>query len=500
MASLYESFLNYFNLESKKPQQQPKSEKKINESFLPDSGALWGQGMFWGDYMNRVGTFGYDSFAPITNSSDRINGFDFPYYYSLADLQRYVANSRYVAKTNCYAQGLLNGLSSYVLGSNGITFNVKCDDPELQKLVTDLLNEWYKRNNFDTLQVELYERSIVDGEYFIRKFFQKDGFLKIRTIEPEHIQIPAGQDPLACSLGILCEPDDPQTVLGYGVYHYRGTNEASEIILVDANEIIHDKKNVTASMKRGIPTFVFDTGNAFIAASKLARNIATLATTQSSVAFIRQHAMATQAQVQDFVDTQSSSNIPPYPFIGTPAAFQGNAFMGNGTILDMPKSLEYKDPPSATNIQAYIETLNMALRECGRKFNCPEWFVSGKGDSINFASSLTTESPFLRSILKQQKDFKETVAKIITAVIQNFAICDLIPINYKQYNLEVDLICPSVQTREQDKEANMNKVYLDMGIKSPQTICGEIGLDYAKERANFEALKQTKSDEEEKSL
>jgi hypothetical protein len=46
----------------------------------------------------------------------------------------------------------------------------------------------------------------------------------------------------------------------------------------------------------------------------------------------------------------------------------------------------------------------------------------------------------------------------------------------------------------------MNKVYLDMGIKSPQTIAGEIGLDYAKERANFEALKQTKSDEEEKSL
>jgi len=446
---------------------------------------------------------GYNAFAPIANTSDRNNGLNFPYVYSLADQLTYIANSRYIAQTNPYAVGILNGLSSYVLGAGGITYTVSSDDDDLTKLVDELLQTWWMKNNFDTLQVELYQRGIVDGEYFLRKFPQKDGFLKLRTIEPEHIQIPPDHDILAASMGVVCEPDDPQTVLGYGVYMYRGSKEASTVEFVDADEIIHDKKGVTAAMKRGLPCFIFDTGLAFMNAAKLARNITTLSTIQSSVAFIRQHAAATQSQVQDFIDSQNTNAAPPYPQWAASSAFSGNGFYAAGTILDMPKALEYKDPPSAGNVGSYIEALNMCLRECGRRWNAPEWLISGKGDSINFASSLTTESPFLRSVLKEQKDFKETVQKIMTAVIQNFAVADLIPINYKQYNLKVELVAPSVETREYLKESQLNKTYLEMGIKSPQTIAAEIGVDWRKEQENFASLReqqQKNDDNKEKTV
>ena len=492
MATFYENMKNYFFGKQEK-------QKKLNEGYVADSGGLWGPNMLWTDYYNRSVTtpMGYNAFAPIANTSDRNNGLNFPYVYSLADQLTYIANSRYIAQTNPYAVGIMNGLSSYVLGAKGITYTVSSDDDNLTELVHELLKTWWMKNNFDTLQVELFNRSIVDGEYFLRKFPQSDGFLKLRTIEPEHIQIPVGYDPLAASMGVICEPDDPQTVLGYGVYMYRGSQDASVTEFVDADEIIHDKKGVTAAMKRGLPSFIFDTGLAFMNAAKLARNITTLSTIQSSVAFIRQHAAATQAQVQDFIDSQNTNAAPPYPQWAASSAFSGNGFYAAGTILDMPKALEYKDPPSAGNIDRYIEALNMCLRECGRKWNAPEWLISGKGDSINFASSLTTESPFLRSILKEQKDFKETVQKIITAVIQNFAVADLIPMNYKQYNLNIELVAPSVETREYLKESQLNKIYLDMGIKSPQTIASEIGLDWNKEQANFESLKKQQEDKAE---
>lgn len=497
MSTIYENFKNLF-FSNEKTKEKPKN-KILNEGFIPDSGGLWGAGMMWNDYYNRsVATpFGYNSFSPIANTSDRLNGFDFPFLYSLADHLTYLANSRYIAKMNPYAVGLVNGLSAYVLGAQGITFTVSSDDEDLTKLVDELLKIWWAKTNFDTLQVELYQRSVIDGEYFLRKFPQPDGFLKLRTIEPEHIQIPIGYDPLAASMGVVCEPDDPQTILGYGVYIYRGTNAVSEIVFTDAEEIIHDKKGVTQSMKRGQPSFTFDTGTAFMNAAKLARNITQLSTIQSSVAFIRQHASATQGQVQDFIDSQNTSSSPPFPQWAGSSSFAGNGAYSTGTILDVPKSLEHVDPPSAGNINSYIEALNMALRECGRKWNVPEWLISGKGDSINFASSLTTESPFLRSILKEQKDFKETVQKIITAVVQNFAVSDLIPLNYKELNLKIDLVSPSVETREYKKEAELNKLYLDMGIKSPQTISAEIGLNWIKEQENFETLKKKSLESEQ---
>ena len=211
MATFYENMRNYFFGNTSKEKTKP-----IKEGYVADSGGLWGPNMLWTDYYNRSVTtsMGYNAFAPIANTSDRNNGLNFPYVYSLADQLTYIANSRYIAQTNPYAVGILNGLSSYVLGAGGITYTVSSDDDDLTKLVDELLQTWWMKNNFDTLQVELYQRGIVDGEYFLRKFPQKDGFLKLRTIEPEHIQIPPDHDILAASMGVVCEPDDPQTVLG----------------------------------------------------------------------------------------------------------------------------------------------------------------------------------------------------------------------------------------------------------------------------------------------
>jgi Tat protein secretion system quality control protein TatD with DNase activity len=86
----------------------------------------------------------------------------------------------------------------------------------------------------------------------------------------------------------------------------------------------------------------------------------------------------------------------------------------------------------------------------------------------------------------------------MTAVVQNMAIADLIPLNYKELGLKIELVTPSVETREYKKEAELNKLYMEMGIKSPQTIAGEIGLNYEREQENFAALRERQQEKETK--
>ena len=59
------------------------------------------------------------------------------------------------------------------------------------------------------------------------------------------------------------------------------------------------------------------------------------------------------------------------------------------------------------------------------------------------------------------------------------------------------------RSREYLKESQLNKTYLEMGIKSPQTIAAEIGVDWRKEQENFASLReqqQKNDDNKEKTV
>lgn len=59
-------------------------------------------------------------------------------------------------------------------------------------------------------------------------------------------------------------------------------------------------------------------------------------------------------------------------------------------------------------------------------------------------------------------------------------------------NLKVTAEACSLQSRDHQKEAEMNRMYLDMGVKSIQTIRSEVGLDNDTEASNINTHANTK--------
>jgi hypothetical protein len=109
--------------------------------------------------------------------------------------------------------------------------------------------------------------------------------------------------------------------------------------------------------------------------------------------------------------------------------------------------------------------------------------VSGKGGEMSHASSLTAESPFLRSCISMQDEYSAFFESIIVAALKNAALAGEIPLDWEE-NVELILTAPSIEVRDKGAEARMNKEYTQMGIKSKRRICSENDWDYEEELDN----------------
>src|SRR3990172_8714761 len=129
---------------------------------------------------------------------------------------------RRLAVTNEFAINGHENRISYIVGP-GHNYQVtvrKCMDAPAD--VTHEVQAWLDRflevNRWRLRQQEIVRRMDRDGEAFLRFFVDLDGMTRIRFVEPEQISTPAHlSNRTAASFGILTEPDDVETVLGYYV-------------------------------------------------------------------------------------------------------------------------------------------------------------------------------------------------------------------------------------------------------------------------------------------
>src|SRR5581483_3975379 len=176
--------------------------------------------------------------------------------------------------------------------------------PQVQAIV----EEFCEINAWSEWEQELFWRSREDGEYFLR-YYPDDELqcLTVRSVEPEQVSttgIPGGANN-EWSFGILTDPDDVQEIYAYNVLylaepadHHNDVREE-----VPAEEMQHYKINVKRLIKRGLSDFSFSTYDALSSAERLRNNLAEGAAVQAALAFIRQHETATQAQIQNFLNT-----------------------------------------------------------------------------------------------------------------------------------------------------------------------------------------------------
>jgi hypothetical protein len=426
---------------------------------------------------------------PLSNPSDRRSGSNFPFWTSESQLAIIRASSRLIVGMNPAAYGLINGLTSYVIGS-GFTYKANKKegadaDDKLVLAVQKVIDRFINDQCWKDMEQELFFRSREDGEAFLRLFPQADGKMQIRTVEPEQVIQPPDSTFEEWSYGIQTPPDDIFDIKAYYIHYTApgGKDSYNGVYgeIVPSDQVIHIKANVKRGIKRGLPDLSFDTLETINLAGKLRRNMGEGAAVQAAIAAVRQHDTASASQVETFVQQaiDYSLNIPMN------GRQQDYTRIDAGSFLDIPKGMNYIPPPGAANASAHLSIHASLLRAAGTRHNAPEWLVSGDASNNNYASSLTAESPFLRNCQRLQSAIQRPFQQVIEASIRNAIEAGRLP-DDTLGKVEISVVPPTVETRNRGEEASSNQVYVNLGVKSRQKVAQELGLDWAKESAQME--------------
>ena len=430
----------------------------------------------------------------ISTANDRRRGDNYPIFRSEQELALLRAPARILCSTNSYAQGLLEGLTSYVVGT-GFTYRVSVredsdDAPHglakvCQRVIDDFTeaSEWYG-GEMPGLEEELFWRSCEDGEFFLLHCERADGGTDVRTAEPEQITQPPGTDQKEWSYGVRTDTEDVQKPLGYW---YTWTGIASDGEEYSPDEVTHYRRNVKRSIKRGLTDFSFDTLDALTGASTLRSNLGDTAAQQAAIVAVMQHQTGTQQDIEKYVDDQSEwDSRDPLTNSSTPTRRNRK-----GQFLDISKNQQYVSGPLAQSSPIHLQVLGACLRGAGVRWNAPEWLVSGDASNNNYASSLTAESPFTKTVQRKQKSLGTAFVRTMWVVLQNWYKVHGIHAMGRSWSyadikalLSITAEARSPETRDKLAEAQQASIEIPLGVDSRQRYAQQQGRDWERIEAD----------------
>ena len=448
----------------------------------------------YSDLLDRLRN-GEPEIAGPTAVWNRRYGRNYPLFQSEQELNLLRAPARILCATNSYAIGLLEGLTSYVIGS-GYTYRVTPTDPSvppgLVEAGQDILDEFADRTEWfggelPGLEEELFWRSCEDGEYFLGHYCLEDGRTDVRTFEPEQVTQPPGGDQREWLFGIRTEPDDVQKPLGYYVYFGEDSSDGEEM---SPEQVTHFRRNVKRWIKRGLTDFSFDTLDTLNLAGRLRVSLGEGAAEQAAIVSVMQYETGTQQEVQAFLDGDADfQELDPLT-----QTLQDVKRQKKGSHLHIPKGQQYASPPNAQNGNTHLAILSMCIRGAGVRWNAPEWLGSADASNTNYASSLTAESPFVRTVRRRQRAYGSAFRRTWWAVLRNW--CErrggikaggrLYSWQDVQRYLDIHVEPPSPETRNKQEEAQRGSDRDHAGSAEPAAIRAgarpRLGADPARER------------------
>ena len=420
-------------------------------------------------------------------------GRNWPVYQTEAELSLLRAPARLLVATNTYAQGMVHGLSSYVV-SSGCTYRIakrqKRQQVEqevidaAQRVVDEILrmNQWHGGEQ-PAMEPELFERSLEDGEFLLTHHPRDDGWTDFRTQECEQLTQPPGSDAREYGFGVCTPRDDVQRVLKYYFQFGEGPAEGDEY---DPDEVTHYRRNVRRSMKRGVTEFCFGAYDAIYLAGRLQTNLGDTAAQQAAIVAVRQHETAAEEDVQAFVGADAEFTRTD-PVTGAQEPIRRHR---RGSWEDIPKGMQYVPGPIATSTPIHIQVLQACLRGAVVKWNGFEWLISADASNNNYASSLTAESPFVRRVLQEQRGYREAFKKPIWYALRHYVRTHGLRVpqeggSYKVCTWEeleplIDLLveAPSPETRNKLVETQRAQIEIPLDLDSRQQFAQRQGRDY----------------------
>jgi lambda family phage portal protein len=179
------------------------------------------------------------------------------------------SRARELSRNNDYVKKYLEMVRKNVVGSNGITLQVRSKDPKgsldtmANSMIEDSFYKWGKKGNCDVtgryswrdIQNLFIESVATDGEVLVRILFDRKKGLQLQLIESDMLNERLNDISRQISMGI--EYDDNGRAIAYHVFKYhpsslQSTTLGNKVERIPADEIIHAFIPSRSSQGRGV--------------------------------------------------------------------------------------------------------------------------------------------------------------------------------------------------------------------------------------------------------
>lgn len=411
-----------------------------------------------------------------------------------ARLKQVRDKARWFCLANAFAIAGEANRVNYVVGSTGIRYTASIDPKQRPDKTADLtdaekaetsdtqaiIGAFVKVNKWTHRQQEMQRRKDRDGEFFLR-FFEtdEDHLYNVRFAEPDDVATPPEHATTSSNaMGIITEPGDVETVLGYWI----GGK------VVPPSEVQHVKANVDSNVRRGIPLWlsVFRWLNS---AERIATSIGAMTEIQASIALIREHMTGTSANVEQFVASKANVSTTNTA-TGETRNYQR---FTPGTILDGNANTSYKVPDFKNTIPNHVEGLRAILRAIASRLTMPEFMLTSDASNANFASTMVAEGPAVKSFERLQWEMIDDDTEVLEMVLDRAVAVSKISQETRD-KMIITAEPPRLTTRDRLKEAQADQILVDSDAMSRYTMSVRHDLDPETEQAKIEEEKQQRMD------
>lgn len=447
-----------------------------------------------------------------TELDDRMEGRYLPLYMDENDLRRMRAGARKARSLFTIAEGALESLTNYVIGP-GFQFTAQEATPsgkELAAKVQEVMARFLAFNDFTgVLDREIHEESRTDGECFVALYDDGEN-IRAELVDPDSVVEPAEPEPLNRMVGTShklnawhhgvhtvwnqkLKRDDVCRPLGY---HAVFDREGYQWDYIPEARCEHIKRNVGRKGRRGVSDYEMilqDLENEY----KIRRNTAVGSAILAAIVMIRRHAPGVQKNtIESMVSGNSTTDYTERTKSGSRTKYSEHT--PPGTVKDIPNGMEPMLGPMGTlRSNLYLEVAQYLSRIIGVRWNMPEYIISGDASNANYSSTLVAANSFVKSREADQGFYGRHFLRIVWKALKMYhdkGAFGNVTWTQLAANVAIKVDPPSVATKDELQQAQVNEILHRNRIISKQTWASDAGFNYEEEQIEMRSEPQPEPD------
>ncbi len=316
------------------------------------------------------------------------------------------------------------------------------------------------------------------------------------VVEPDEVTEPADAYGLNDYLGII---DHESCYWEYGIltcyneelkshdtetplyYHIVRTDDGTDWDCVEADRMVHFKRNTSRKAKRGVSDY-FAMLEDIEGEGKLNASLRKGMEILANIPFIKEFPTGSSMSSPSGADIQSIS----LPSIGGGSRTVQQVKYHPGTVPSIRGGKYQAGPLAQMRNDAVMDCLKYLLKRMGTFWTIPNFMMSGDTDTALYSAVLAIGSPFVNQREKDQTfygaGFVEIIEKALRIAYETGQISHLAPSFARLMSLvEIDYEAPQVTMTDETAQAQRDQIDIQSGIKTIQTAREQRGIDHDKE-------------------